>query len=317
MQEIDASKQPRVFLSYSQSAESQRFVHFLADKLENDGVNVRWDQKVLQLGDRLPHFMDDEITNAQYVLIICSPDYKQKADNRAKGVGYESNIISAELYAKNNERKFIPILLDGTFESSMPTFLAGKMGVDMRPDSDIERGYNDLITTLKKKKAQRKKSINRDQPSGLTTPPESRKPETPLLDQDVKIMGIVIDEVTLPKLDGTRGSALYRVPFKLSRWPSARWANFFHRYWEFPRSFSTMHRQGIASVNGDRIILDGTTLDEVRDYHRETLLICVEDANKDERACVARENAEKQRREQQVAKHRESVAEIAASIHWD
>ena len=33
----------------------------------------------------------------------------------------------------------------------------------------------------------------------------------------IKIQGVIVDEVSEPKDDGTRGSALYKIPFKLSR----------------------------------------------------------------------------------------------------
>ncbi len=40
-----------------------------------------------------------------------------------------------------------------------------------------------------------------------------------------------------------------------------------------------MHRPGIASVYGNRVVLDGTTLDEVERYHRDTLKLVVDRAN--------------------------------------
>lgn len=33
---------------------------------------------------------------------------------------------------------------------------------------------------------------------------------------------------------------------------------------------------GIARIDSDRIILDGTTIEEVKQYHRDTLILCVE-----------------------------------------
>ena len=40
-----------------------------------------------------------------------------------------------------------------------------------------------------------------------------------------------------------------------------------------------MHRPGIASVIGDRIILNGTTVEEIEKYHRDTLRVVVERVN--------------------------------------
>jgi hypothetical protein len=49
-----------------------------------------------------------------------------------------------------------------------------------------------------------------------------------------------------------------------------------------------MHRPGIAEVSGDRIILDGTTIDEAKHYHRNTLVLCVEETNRKEAEYRAR-----------------------------
>ncbi len=37
--------------------------------------------------------MERSITGSDYVLIVCTPTYKQKADARVGGVGYEGHII--------------------------------------------------------------------------------------------------------------------------------------------------------------------------------------------------------------------------------
>jgi hypothetical protein len=65
-------------------------------------------------------------------------------------------------------------------------------------------------------------------------------------DEPIHILGIITDEVTIPKMDGTRGSALYKIPFRLSKYPSLLWQNLFIKAWNEPPHFSTMHRPGIA-----------------------------------------------------------------------
>lgn len=40
-----------------------------------------------------------------------------------------------------------------------------------------------------------------------------------------------------------------------------------------------MHRPGIARVVGDQIVLDGTTVEEVRRYHLTTLKLAVKVTN--------------------------------------
>ncbi len=78
-----------------------------------------------------------------------------------------------------------------------------------------------------------------------------------------------------------------------------------------------MHRPGIARVEGDRVILDGTTIDEVENYHRDTLVLVVKRVNEiiaeREAAQRRREEAEVQRREQ----HDREVRERARRISFD
>src|SRR5690554_7053141 len=101
----------KVFVSYSwDSEEHKQWVKSLTDKLIQDGVDASLDQYDLTLGDRLPHFMEQRIAESNHVLIICTPKYKIKSDQRAGGVGYEGHIISGELLSSRNERKFIPVI---------------------------------------------------------------------------------------------------------------------------------------------------------------------------------------------------------------
>ena len=79
--------------------------------------------------------MEASIKEAVYVLVICTPKYKRKADKRLGGVGYESNLISGEIYVKGSKRrKYIPILRRGSIEKSIPAFLAGAYAVDLSED---------------------------------------------------------------------------------------------------------------------------------------------------------------------------------------
>lgn len=91
--------------------------------------------------------MEQSVRSSDYVLIVCTPAYKQKADARIGGVGYEGHIISGELFSGHNERKFIPVIKEGGVEESLPTFLKGKLAVDLG-DGVESRGYNDLLATL-------------------------------------------------------------------------------------------------------------------------------------------------------------------------
>lgn len=146
MKKMDA---PKVFISYSwDSEEHKEWVKAFADRLHDDGIDVIIDQRNLALGDRLPQFMEQQISLADFVLIICTPAYKKKADARQGGVGYEGCIISGELFSTQNERKFIPIVRNGNFNDALPVFLSGKLGIDLSETNSYEDNYDRLVTAI-------------------------------------------------------------------------------------------------------------------------------------------------------------------------
>ena len=200
---------PKVFISYSwESKEHSDWVKSLADKLLADGIEAIIDSYDVSPGDRLPKFMESSIRDSDYVIIICTEEYKRKANNREKGVGYESHIISAELYNNHNDRKFIPVIRQGDFNSALLTYLDGKLAIDLRGNPFNEDSYKDLIASIFKVKKKPKVGIR---PYYV----DESEPIT-IEGDDIKIVGIITNEVTLPKNDGTRGSALYRIHFRLS-----------------------------------------------------------------------------------------------------
>ena len=136
-------------------------------------------------------------------------------------------------------------------------------------------------------------------------------------DDPVRLLGVDVDEVGIPRNDGTAGSALYSVPFKLSREPSDTWKRVFVEVWDMPPKFTSMHRPGIARISGDRVILDGTTIEEVERFHSDTLKLCVSEAN---RRGLEAKNISRLRagdRAQKTRQHLRHVAEVAKRLKFD
>ena len=305
---------PKAFISYSrEEKEHELWVKELADKLISDGIDASVDQYDLQLGNRLPQFMEQSITNSDYVLIICTPIYKKKSDARIGGGGYEGHIISGELFSKGNEKKFIPVVRKGRISDVLPVCLQGKYAIDFSDSTNYELNYPDLITTLFGKN---KKPIIGRKPAYVLSQGNKNKDANYNDGGPIRILGIITDEVTVPKMDGTGGSALYKIPFRLSKRPSKLWTNIFLQEWEYPSHFTCMHRPGIASVYGDQIILDGTTIEEVRDYHRETLILCIENANKKEKMIIEEQQKQEIIEQQRKNDHYTNVDSIANDIKF-
>lgn len=302
---------PKAFVSYSWDDDSHKeWVAQLATDLRKDGVETILDQWHAAPGDQLPAFMEREIRENDYVLIICTPNYRLKSDQRKGGVGYEGDIMTAEVHTQGNHRKFIPILARGTWEQSAPSWLKGKYFVDLSNLDRRRKNYSDLRTTILGARTVAP-------PVGPAPKSSMRKPMPASPDEPLNIMGVIVDEVTEPKMDGTQGNALYKVPFRLNRTPSSIWSEIFINTWNRPPRFTPMHRPGIARVSGTQIILDGTTIEEVKRYHRETLILCVDEANKEEARILKRKRMEEERRREKSEAHRRSVEDDASGLTFD
>ena len=104
---------PTAFISYSWDDEKHKeWVRRLATQLRRNGVDARLDHSHTALGDQLPEFMEREIRENKFVIIVCTPKYKAKSEGRVGEVGYEGDIMTAEVLAKRNHRKFISVLTD-------------------------------------------------------------------------------------------------------------------------------------------------------------------------------------------------------------
>lgn len=109
---------------------------------------------------------------------------------------------------------------------------------------------------------------------------------------------------------------MYRVPFRLSERPPSEWKQLFVSAWDLPPRFSTMHRPGIASVVGDTIVLDGTTIDEVAEYHRDTLILCIEQANREYHSLCKQREEDARRQREREERHKNHVTNVARSIQF-
>lgn len=310
---------PTAFISYSWDSEVHKtWVHDLAARLRKDGVEVTLDQWHLLPGDQLPEFMERAVRDSDYVLIVCTKKYKTRSDQRAGGVGYEGDIMAGEVMNNRNQRKFVPLLREGLWENSAPSWLLGKYYINLTGNPYSEPSYNDLITTLfgtrpgappvGKKAAAKTRSL--DRPDTSSSPPNRTF-------DPIRITGIVLDEIGEPRNDGTRGSALYRVPFKLSRRPPRDWAAIFVQTWDSPPRFTTMHRPGIASVIGDTVVLDGTTVKEVERHHRDTLVLATNEANRKYVEFLEKKRAEEERKQKRSDEHKKNVEDIAQRLSFD
>ncbi len=106
---------PRVFLSYSHDSESHGLkVLEFCNRLRADGVDAYIDRYEPAPPQGCPRWMVDQVEQADYVLIICTDNYRKRFEGRSEegaGVKWEGALISQELYLDvADNKKFIPIV---------------------------------------------------------------------------------------------------------------------------------------------------------------------------------------------------------------
>jgi len=150
--EVARHNTTRVFISYSHdSPEHEDRVLALADRLRQDGVDATIDQYADPPPDGWPMWMNLQIQNADFVLLVCTETYRRRADlqeqpGKGRGVLWEAKLIYNCLYVAAPHQKFIPILFDGGDLSYIPAPLQGLAHYRL----DTSDGYEDVYRHLTK-----------------------------------------------------------------------------------------------------------------------------------------------------------------------
>ena len=165
---------PRVFVSYSWTSPShEQRVLDLANRLISDGIEVTIDKYDLQEGQDLHAFMERMVTDKSisHVLVLSDRSYAEKANSRERGVGKEALIISAEVYERADQTKFLPIVfecVDG--EPCLPVFMKGRVYIDMSTPEREAEDYEPLVRRIYGKPLLRKPPLGA-QPTYLLDAP--------------------------------------------------------------------------------------------------------------------------------------------------
>jgi hypothetical protein len=138
---------PKCFISYSWDSDQHKaWTRSLAEKLHRNGVYVHLDQWDVKLGHDLPRYMETCIRESQFVLLICTPNFAEKANKGTGGVGYEKSIVTGEIFqAAPSATKFVPLLRSGDPTQSIPSYLRSRAYVDVRDDLNFESAIDQLL----------------------------------------------------------------------------------------------------------------------------------------------------------------------------
>jgi len=134
----------RVFISYSHdSSEHKERVLALSERLRVEGLDVQLDQYEKAPPQGWPNWMLDQISDARWVLLVCTERYHQRVRGGEKsgsglGATWEGAIITQTLYenqAKND--KFVPVIFAPEDRIFIPIFLRGSTHYLLGDDYEI------------------------------------------------------------------------------------------------------------------------------------------------------------------------------------
>lgn len=175
---------PSTFVSYSWDSKAHKqWVLDLADRLQSEGgIQVTLDRWDLAPGRDRTIFMERSINDSEFAVLICTPEYAERADQRSGGVGYEASVITGQLTENIDQGKFIPVLRKGDWKSSLPIWIKAKAGVDLRGEPYSEDEYRNLVRALHRQSIARPSvgpapDFSKGRHSSLGTNPEGAPPD--------------------------------------------------------------------------------------------------------------------------------------------
>lgn len=145
-------RNPRLFLSYSWDSDAhRRWVLKLAADLIRNGVHVLVDEWDLHdYNDDLHVFMETGIREADFVVLVCTPESARRANDRKGGVGVESTIITGEFYDPKKASKFVPITRNATRgpANCLPSYLKSRYAIDFTQDPAYQVKLEELLRRI-------------------------------------------------------------------------------------------------------------------------------------------------------------------------
>lgn len=140
-----ARRRVTCFISYAwEGKRHENWVNRLAEALAANGVYVHLDLWETHPGIDIAKYMESSVRGSTHVLIICTTKYADRADGRKGGVGWETSLVTGQIFSgTKNKKKFVPILRQGEPAKALPTYLKGKLYVDFRG-----RAFRDPLEAL-------------------------------------------------------------------------------------------------------------------------------------------------------------------------
>ncbi len=157
---------PRLFVSYSWSSpDHETRVLRLATDLRESGVDVILDKWDPREGHDAHAFMEKMVTDPEIkkVVLVCDKAYVEKTDERTGGVGTEAQIISPEIYEKQDQDKFVAIVTERDEHGKLylPVYYRSRIYIDMSDPSTVAENFEKLLRWVHGQPLHKKPALER------------------------------------------------------------------------------------------------------------------------------------------------------------
>ncbi len=296
-----ALDQPSIFVSYAH--EDADLAHGFARAMEAEGARVWLDQGELLIGDSLIERISEAIAEFDFVAALVS-----RASVESNWCRKEIALAMSKQLSRGARRVTVLPLRVG--DTDMPASLRDVKWLDLNP-ADVAQCAAQVVADA----ARHLRLASSPAPQPRASARFSATAAS--VDDPVRIVGVDTAQIGRPRNDGSRGSALYTVPLLLNHVPHPLWSQSFPEAWNSPPAWTTMHRPGIGSVRGDRIVLDGTTIEELERYHLTTLKLVVQQLNELLQKHLDAEQIRLAAEAKAAFDHEQNVQGIAARLRFD
>ena len=146
---------PRVFISYAHDSVAHReAVRDLWIFLRANGVDACVDLVAAEQRRDWTQWMEKQVIEAEHILVIASPAYKERADpdadsSEGRGVQYEARLIRNLFYGDQRQlQRFLPVVLPGGSIEDLPTFLTPAIATVYKVSAFTKHGAEALLRVL-------------------------------------------------------------------------------------------------------------------------------------------------------------------------
>jgi len=150
MNEQVLEESPKLFISYSWSSpEHEEWVLNLGTELRDSGVDVILDKWDLREGHDAYVFMERMVSDPDIkkVILVCDHVYAEKADGRSGGVGTEAQIITPEIYGRQDQDKFVAVVAEKDENNApyVPVYYKSRIYIDLSEPDRYATNFEQLL----------------------------------------------------------------------------------------------------------------------------------------------------------------------------